>query len=314
MKRRAAAKLPPVADGSSLLDYLSSRFNYHSRQEWQKRIANGELALNNVIISDPEQILKCGDFLEYKPQDLHEPAVNSNYTIVYEDETLLVIDKPGNLPVHPAGAYFENTLWALLQKNNGGKVHFVNRLDRETSGLMIAAKTSDAAGKIAKTLPDMLKRYYVAVHGNFSGECTATGFLVKDERSIIRKKQRFIASGEFDPAIYSNAVTAETRLSALRGNDRFTLVSAELFTGRMHQIRATLYSMGFPVAGDKLYGLDEQFYLRLADDTLSAEDRIKLVLSRQALHCAELEFEHPASGKILHFASELPAEISALFA
>ena len=167
MKRHVAAKLPPQAAGCTLLDYLSNRFNYHSRSEWQQKILDGELALAGRVCLEPETILQAGVLLEYTPANLIEPNVNTSYSIVYEDEYLLVIDKPGNLPVHPAGPYFNNTLWALLADERDLKVHMVNRLDRETSGLLIAAKTPDIAGAIAKTLPDMLKKYQVIVHGNF---------------------------------------------------------------------------------------------------------------------------------------------------
>ena len=311
MKRRAAAKLPPAADGLTLLDYLSGRFDYHSREEWQKRIAGGELALNGVTVSDPQQLLQCGDHLEYTPQDLVEPPVNCNYRIVYEDDVLLVIDKPGNLPVHPAGPYFAHTLWALLQDAGYGALHLVNRLDRETSGLLIAGKNSQAAGKIAKTLPDMQKIYYTAVHGNFPNELLAEGFLAKDPESAIRKKQRFTPYMPDD----ENAKSARTffrRLQYAPQKD-LSLISAELFTGRMHQIRATLRSLDHPVVGDKLYGLNEQFYRRLALDTLSAEDRQMLILDHQALHCACLTIQHPLSDQTMHFESPLPEEIAGLF-
>ena len=107
-------------------------------------------------------------------------------------------------------------------------------------------------------------------------------------------------------------MSAETLFTPLQSNERFTLLSATLRTGRMHQIRATLHSLGYPVAGDKLYGLDEQFYRRFALDSLSNEDRKALILDRQALHCCKLSFTHPVSGEILSFKSELPPEIAAL--
>ena len=98
----------------------------------------------------------------------------------------------------------------------------------------------------------------------------------------------------------------------LKKNNDFSLLSARLLTGRMHQIRATLRGLGYPGVGDKLYGLDEQFYRRFALDTLTAEDRQTLKLDRQALHCCKLSFAHPVSGEILTFTSELPLEIAAL--
>ncbi len=313
MKRHVAAKMPPQADGMTLLDYLATRFNYHSREDWQARICNGELSLSGKVCTDPATVLVKDTLLEYTPENLLEPAVNTNFSIIYEDDYLLVIDKPGNLPVHPAGPYFNHTLWALLVDQNYGKVHMVNRLDRETSGLLIAAKTAKIAGALAETLPDMLKKYQVAVHGNFPQQVHAQGFLVKDTASVIRKKQRYIDGKDFSSEDKSTATAVETLFTLQQSSGDFSLVNALLRTGRMHQIRATLHSLNYPVIGDKLYGLDENFYRRLALDTLDDADWQKLILPRQALHCAEMSFVHPVSGRELNFSSPLPAEIAALF-
>lgn len=309
MKRHVAAKLPPQAAGCTLLDYLSNRFNYHSRSEWSEKIAGGRLNLAGVVCCDPERILHNGELLEYFPELLPEPQVNTSYKILYEDEYLFVIDKPGNLPVHPAGAYFNHTLWVLLQEDGIGKVHFVNRLDRETSGVLIAAKSSEIAGTLAGKLEEMHKLYYVIVHGSFPEELSAEGFLIKDEKSFIRKKQRFVTAGELDMATAGKAVKVRTDFKLLKSHDGLSLVSAELFTGKMHQIRATLYSLAYPVVGDKLYGLDEQYYCRLAQDSLSEEDRAALILPRQALHCAEMSFTHPVTGEMMTFNAPLPEEM-----
>lgn len=314
MKRRVVSTLPAAAENQTLLAYLSGRFNYHSPEEWQQKIAQGELLLNGAVCCNPEQMLQCGMILEYVPQMLCEPAVATDYRIVYADDVLLVIDKPGNLPVHPAGPYFANTLWALLEKAGYGKLHMVNRLDRETSGLLIAARTAQSAGELAKTLPAMRKCYYTLVHGNFPDRVCARGWLTGDTRSPIRKKQRFIAAENESILndIEGKFTAVETIFTPLRHNCDYTLLSAELHTGRMHQIRATLHGMGFPVAGDKLYGLDENFYRRFAQGILSESDRRQLVLERQALHCAELSFVHPISGKTMTFTAELPREIADL--
>ena len=309
MKRRIAAKLPAAAANRTLLEYLSGRFAYHTIDEWQNKIHSGEIALNGRIVTDTHTLLQSNMLMEYFPRDLVEPAVNGNYKIVFEDDHLLVIDKPGNLPVHPSGPYFSNTLWALLADAGYGKVHLVNRLDRETSGLLIAARTGSIAGEISKSFAEMEKCYYVLVHGKFERELNVKGFLTANTASPIKKKQKFVFSADGDNG---KVLSAETLFTPLQSNERFTLLSATLRTGRMHQIRATLHSLGYPVAGDKLYGLDEQFYRRFALDSLSVEDRNALILDRQALHCCKLSFTHPVSGEILSFKSELPPEIAAL--
>lgn len=316
LQRRAAAKVPPQGAGKTLLSYLSGRFNYHSCEEWRNRILQGELSINEAVCTAPERILQAGEMLEYHPAQLIEPAVRKDYKIVYEDEFLLVIDKPGNLPVHPAGPYFAHTLWAFLKESGYENIHFVNRLDRETSGLMIAAKDGETAGKLSTTLVDMFKCYNTVVHGTFPDSMTAEGYLITDTVSPIRKKQRFIANNEVKNGfeLPEKAVEVKTQFDLITSNGKFSLVNAVLQTGRMHQIRATLCSLGYPVTGDKLYGVNEQFYRKLALDTLNADDRRELVLDHQALHCCEISFIHPVSEQKITLHSPVPEEFTQLTA
>ncbi len=309
MKRHVAARIPENGGGRTLLDYLTSRFTYHSRDEWRKHIADGELALDGVCCQDPARLLAAGAEMEYSPGKLVEPPVRGDYRIVFEDDWLLVIDKPGNLPVHPAGPYFEHTLWALLHETYPD-VHFINRLDRETSGLLLAARSVEAARILSRQLPEMRKLYRVIVHGIWRQPLDAVGVLVRDEASKVRKKRRFLPGAAAVPG----GESAATRLTPERSAHELTLLRAELRTGRMHQIRATLFSLGFPVLGDKLYGLNEDFYRRLRGDLLTAADRAELRLDRQALHCAELSIHHPADGRPLVWQSALPAEFEAVLA
>ncbi|MBR2625242.1 MAG: hypothetical protein IKD23_02470 [Lentisphaeria bacterium] len=290
-------------NGLTLIDFLSGRFTYRSKEEWITRINSGEITLNNKIVP-PETLLVLHDCVEYRPEDIEEPPADLDYRIVFEDGSLLVIDKPGNLCMHPAGPFFKHTLWHLLCSKYG-TIHFVNRLDRETSGLLLAVKEPKLAKQLAKSVS--FKRYLAVVHGEFPEELLAEGFLV-DANSVVRKKRKFVSQMPDNPP-FESAKTAFVRQKYVNG---MSLVEATLFTGRMHQIRATLFSLGFPVAGDKLYGPDERFYLKQSSGELSAEDRKKLLISRQALHSVELEFIHPQSKEKLVFNSPLPAELQSL--
>lgn len=290
-------------NGLTLIDFLSGRFTYRSKEEWITRINSGEITLNNKIVP-PETLLVLHDCVEYRPEDIEEPPADLDYRIVFEDGSLLVIDKPGNLCMHPAGPFFKHTLWHLLCSKYG-TIHFVNRLDRETSGLLLAVKEPKLAKQLAKSVS--FKRYLAVVHGEFPEELLADGFLV-DANSVVRKKRKFVSQMPDNPP-FESAKTAFARQKYVNG---MSLVEATLFTGRMHQIRATLFSLGFPVAGDKLYGPDERFYLKQSSGELSADDRAKLLISRQALHSEELEFIHPQSKEKLVFNSPLPAELQSL--
>ena len=215
--------------GQELVNYLASRFTYRTREEWLSRIDSGEITLNGKKTA-PEHRLELHDQIEYRPQDITEPEADLNYSIIFEDENYLVVNKPGNLCVHPAGPFFKHTLWHLLASKYG-EIHLASRLDRETSGLLLAAKNKAAASKMAKKSIITQKKYLAVVHGNFISGIEARGFLVSDTGSAIRKKRKFV----FDmPQNGEKFESAHTTLEPVRSNDSFSLVSAIAHTGRTH--------------------------------------------------------------------------------
>ena len=294
--------------GLRLDDYLAARFTYRSADEWRERIARREILVNDLP-AEPERILALHDRLEYFPGDLPEPEAELSYRIAYEDDELLIVDKPGNLCVHPSGPFFRHTLWHMLCSVYG-KIHLVNRLDRETSGLLIAAKNPKVAAKLGKPSWPVRKEYLALVFGSFPEPVEAYGFLVRDTASPVRKKRRFVA-GERPPAGAVEIESARTLLCPEKPGRKFSMVRAVPETGRLHQIRATLFSLGFPLLGDKLYGPDDSIYLKIRSNAITDEDRARLVLPRQALHSARLELRHPLSGETVVAESPLPADLSA---
>lgn len=294
--------ISPQEEGLRLDLWLSSRFNYLSRNQWQEEIKHGRVKLNdrNCRCS---RILHQGEVVAFYPEQ-QEPPVDFDYRIVYEDCDLLVVDKGGWLPCHPAGAYFRNTLWYDLTEKFG-EVAIINRLDRETSGLLIASRNRQATAALSAQLQnnEMKKTYHALVFGEFNRNLNATGYLSDDPESAVRKKRRFTLEKTVD-----DAESAVTLFEPVRYHDGISLVKACPETGRLHQIRATLCSLGYPMVGDKIYGPDENCYLRFIDDTLTQEDLNLLRMGRQALHASALEFKHPATGENLHFESPLPKD------
>lgn len=285
-----------------LVQFLAGRFTYRTVEEWFERINSGEITLNGKPVS-PEYILQMHDRIEYHPQDIPEPPARKDYRIIFEDESILVIDKPGNLCVHPSGPFYQNTLWYLLRQNYP-HIHFVNRLDRETSGLLLAAKSPEAARKIAEMDAVSNKTYLAVVHGKFTEKIDAAGFLVS-ANSVIRKKRQFIKENPEELP----GETSVTYLSPEKSGENFSLVRAVLGTGRTHQIRATLYSLGFPLVGDKLYGVDENFFLKQKSEDFTPEELAQLILKRQALHAESFTLLHPATGEKMYFSAPLPGEL-----
>ena len=314
MKRRAVLHIGPNEAGTSVLDLLSGRFTYHRPEQWEALIAGAQIHLNRRP-AGPRESLKLGDRLEYVGADLPEPSVDRDYSILFEDHHLLVVDKPANLPCHPAGRYFNHTLWALLKA--GG--HYpclapVHRLDRETSGIVVLAKTPVALKACQQQFREHQphKLYLALVEGRFPRRSvTAAGFLAPDPGSAIRKKRRFYPMlSVTTPPVGACSCTTFLRRLTVCGD--LSLVAVRPQTGRTHQIRATLLRLGYLLVGDKIYGLDETLFLRFIDDRLSAADRLCLRLPRQALHAARLGLKHPCTGQPLVFKAPLPADMRRL--
>lgn len=277
-------------DGMCLLDYLAGKFTRLSMDEWLSEI-NRKRVLINGICGSATDILKRHDRVSLFEDLQDEPEVNLSFSVIYEDSELLVFDKPGNLCIHPTGNFYQHTLWFQAGLKYG-ELFFVGRLDRETSGLVLAGRSGKIAALLQTADFKIHKEYHVLVHGRFEKYIHARGFLSPDSRSIIAKKRRF----SFEYA--ENSETADTELFPVEiYDDGLSLVKAVLHSGRMHQIRATLFSLGFPVAGDKLYGLDETLYNKIAVQSFSEKDRELLIFDNQALCCTHLEFAHPVTQK-----------------
>ena len=311
MKRRVSVHIRSHEAGLSILDFLSQRFTYHNRVQWQKNIVAGRIRLNGrATISD--RILEYDDTVEYWPPAQPEPFIDKGFSILYEDEDILAVNKSGNLPCHPSGRYFTRTLWYLLKNTkNFDYMGMINRLDRETSGIVLIAKNKEATKRCRQQYErgTVQKHYSVIVEGLFPDEpIHANGVLALAVDSRIRKKYKFSPTpsndekaipGKFCETIFENQVRFKN----------ISLIKATLKTGRTHQIRATLNSLGYPVVGDKLYGVDDTIYLRFISDELTDEDVHRLRMPRQALHAAHLRLEHPRRRTPLILDAPMPPDM-----
>jgi 23S rRNA pseudouridine955/2504/2580 synthase/23S rRNA pseudouridine1911/1915/1917 synthase len=325
MKREMVFEVPETADGTAVADFLTARFPYHDRAGWCERIEAGFVTINGTPYS-PESLLKTGDQLRYESDSRPEPPVDFNIGIISDDDDLLLVNKSGNLPCHPGGRYFNHSLWAWLKKERGlADFTFVNRIDRETSGLVVIAKNLAASENCRKQFSGrkVVKRYKALVEAtNFPAEIETAGWLVADTESAIRKKRKFVPEcmavcprppRTAGTAVPTNAAEwAETKFRLIKQCGDIALIEAEPHTGRLHQIRATLLALGYPIVGDKLYGVDETLFLRICKDTLTDADRARLRMERQALHASGLSFHHPKFGRPVAVDLDLPDDMQQL--
>ena len=281
----------------SLYDYLCRRFTYHSGERWRELLSEGRILIDGAA-ADGGETLHEGMVLEYTPRPQEEPEVSFDARLIFVDNDYVVIDKPANLPCHPAGCFFNNTLWALLRQGlvDGippmDEIHFVSRLDRETSGIVLVARTAKAAAKATKLLrsESAVKIYSVLVEDDFPERLDAYGWIYNENDAKISKKRLFSFDKPADDASIVKLETAKTSFELIGSGNGMSLLKATLGTGRTHQIRATLSSLGFPVVGDKIYGVDETIFLRFLSHSMTDDDIRRLRLPRQALHATELAF------------------------
>ena len=268
---------------------LGHHFSQYSRSQIQKWISDGNVKVNGHPVK-PKYKLTVGDEVTIapeKPQEIDLEPENIPLDIVYEDDDVVVVNKPQGMVVHPAPGHPDHTLVnALLYHcplstiNGEFRPGIVHRIDKDTSGLLMVAKNDMAHRSLAAQLKAKTnKREYVAlVHG-----------VIKDDQGTIdapigrsrkdRKKQAIVSDGRH----------AVTHFKVLKRYRHYTLVSCRLETGRTHQIRVHMKSIGHPLVGDPLYG-----------------PRKTLPGAGQYLHARLLGFKHPRTGKEMVFTKPLP--------
>jgi RluA family pseudouridine synthase len=296
--RNITSKIPPLPSAQRLDSYCAGRFTYLTNDQWRQEILAGKLSLADVVVTDPTMMLRGGEILAWDGNGIVEPEVDDRITILYTDEWFIAVNKTGNLPVHPSGRYFNNTLVTLLEDRCGRKVYPVHRIDRETSGVMLLAFDGKSAGALSESLAKGSKEYLALVHGNFPDkEMVVDLSLGRDRESAVSKKRKAWASG---------TQKALTRFRKVLTAHDISLVRCFPETGRLHQIRAHLLAAGYPIVGDKLYGRDETVFLAFIRHGLTPELEERLVLPRSALHASRLVFLHPQTKKEMVIRAPLP--------
>ena len=239
-----------------------------------------------------------------------EVEVPRDIPVLLEDDHMIVINKPAGLPVHPSARYYKNTVVKMLAERFPSE-HLVlaHRLDRDTSGVLIIARTfvADRAIKRQFERKVTLEKTYLAITWGWpcEDEFRVALPLERDESCRMRCAMRIAAPGE--------GLSAATRFTVLekrtRGDRRYALVRCDLETGRQHQIRLHLSATGCPIVGDKLYGPDSELHARGSDGTLTDDDYVILELPRHALHAWRLGIDHPITHERLELVAPLPEDM-----
>jgi 23S rRNA pseudouridine1911/1915/1917 synthase len=301
------ATIAPTADGWRLDRALADAVPTLSRERLKVLIASGAVTRDGQMVRDAAKKAAAGDRFAVTvpiPTLPHNEAQDIPLVIAYEDEHLIVIDKPAGLVVHPAAGNLDGTLVnALLHHCQGSlsgiggvaRPGIVHRIDKDTSGLMVAAKTDRAHEGLARQFHDhSIDRRYRAIVGGRPRPAEGKVDAPLARSATNRKKIAIVQGGK-------RAVTHFRTMELLR---EAALVECRLETGRTHQVRVHMASIGHALLGDPVYGRTKGNQKALLET---------LGFRRQALHAAHLGFIHPVKSTALAFESDMPADMQELF-
>lgn len=303
------ATLAPDAAGMRLDRALALAVPTLSRERLKALISSGAVAgPAGTPVRDPAAKAVAGGTYQIRvpaPEPAHNEPQDIALDIVFEDEHLLVVDKPAGMVVHPAAGNRDGTLVNALLHHCAGRLSgiggvarpgIVHRIDKDTSGLLVVAKTDVAhEGLAAQFKRHDLHRLYLAIAEGIPNPPSGTVDAPLARSPANRQKMAIVAEGRG-----KRAVTHYRLVRALR---QASLIECRLETGRTHQVRVHMASLGHPLLGDPVYGRRRSVQADLLN---------QLDFRRQALHAAELGFVHPVSNRNLSFKSALPSDIQEL--
>lgn len=283
-------------EGERIDRFITGKAALDSRAAAQRLIAEGKVLINGETAKKNQRVVKGQEVITFigPPVDRTVEPENIPISIVYEDDDIIVVDKEAGMVTHPAAGNYSGTLVnALLyhtdlpeadDKNRPGIVH---RLDKDTSGLLLVAKTDKARNELVRMLKvrEVSRYYKVLVEGRFDEE---SGEIKAPITRSLSDRQKMTVS-------VSKGKEAITRFKVLEIFAKHTLIEASLDTGRTHQIRVHMRFINHKVVGDKVYG--------------SVNDAKILGLNRQFLHAWRLKLLHPITRKPLDFTSEMPKDL-----
>ncbi len=255
----------------------------------------------------PSERVREGEVVLLVRPRFEEPEAPTHFDVVYEDEAMVVVDKPPGLPVHPSATYHRNTLTYLLRERYPEQTpHLAHRLDRETSGVLVCARTLDDERHLKKAFEQRkVEKIYLAI---------ARGRMTDDEGRVDLPLGRPDEGLHLLMEVRDDGAPSRTRYRVVARAQDHTLVALRPETGRQPQLRVHLAALGHPILGDKLYGPEGcQPFLEYVDDGMTPELAARLGHDRQALHAHRLRVTHPRTAEPIALVAPLAQDLAALW-
>ncbi|HEX7452025.1 MAG TPA: RluA family pseudouridine synthase [Polyangiaceae bacterium] len=310
-------RVPAELAGMRLDRFVQSQLRSTSRTRARAIVKRGAYSVQGRA-RRPSERVRADERIALWRLPFEDTEGQAPLPVLYEDAHLLVIDKPPLVTVHPTARYHQNTVIKRLQAERPGEfLALIHRLDRETSGILLLARSLDAERAFKRKLEERslsqqsdeqrgVEKIYLAVTRGVPPNGLVDVPMETDIDNPLRVKMRIASPG--------SGLDARTSLTVRETRGGYALVECALHTGRQHQIRLHLSHLGCPVVGDKLYGPDERLLARAADDELSLADLALLELPHHALHAHVYRMQHAVTGEPLEVVAPMPRDLAEFWA
>jgi 23S rRNA pseudouridine1911/1915/1917 synthase len=283
--RKLGLPVPLSADGRRIDEYLAAGFPFFSRSGWQREIIEGRVLVNGMPRTKSSYRLRGGDEVRRLHPISEEPDVDTNLQVLWTDGDIAILNKPSGLPMHESGYFRRKTVYGILPDILGSDWSYVHRLDRETSGILVCARTHELRSMLGEMWTERaVKKSYLCV----------TSTLPPNDSWIVDAPilaERHLRTNKAE--IHEDGDEAFTEFSVISRGEKYATIEARPITGRTNQIRLHLSHVNLSLVGEKVYGVDSSILEIYRNEGNTERVQSMAGFPRHALHAWKIRFTHP---------------------